>query len=791
MPRRPGPTGPASTGKAEHVERAEAYVADVLTGRRPACKWERLACERYRRDRKRKADESWPFRFDQAKAERVCRFMELLPHIKGVWAARHELLKLPGWQCFILVNVFGWVRRDNERRRFTEAVTVVPRKNGKSTGSAGIGLYMLAADGEHGAEVYAGAATERQAWEVFRPARLMALGRPDLLAHYQIGVNVSNINIVSKAARFEPMIGKPGDGASPSCAIIDEFHEHDTAEQYDTMLTGMGAREQPLMWVITTAGDNLAGPCFDKLLTCRKILDRAIEDEQKFFIEFTIDQEPYSLILQSSPALERLDKICNCGRVPLTLISQLWQEVCVRAATRDGGASTRLQNVQTILTGGLWPAVCADLAMSNPFLTQTPSERRGQSRRGPSGTGAIPSESAQPARDGALKRGLENTSTTAFAPSNMALPAQTSRNAAHGKMASAQSAERSQRFYAWITATAQELFGESFAKNATPASPFSEILKRVYSEHSPTCAARQAELRDNGTLAITLPADDWTAPEALYKANPNLGISVSEEFLLSRQREAIRNTREQGRFKTKHLNLWVNARAAFFNMQSWTNCRDPDLKLDDFRGRRCKLALDLASKQDIAAMQALFDLGDGTYATFGRYYLPEDIIEEPGLDHYRGWALADPPKLILTEGNMIDFGRIEEDIDDFRLRFQVEEITFDPAQATMLMTRLMAKGANVSEFQQTAAIYTEPMKQVAALIDAGKLRHNCEPNDPMTWMMSNVTARFDGKDQVFPRKERPENKIDGPVALIMAMRLVMGAEPPMDIDDFLKNAVIA
>src|SRR6266567_9105007 len=178
MPRRPGP--PGKTG-ADHVALAEAYVDDVLKGTRPACKWERLACERYRNDRKRERDPAWPYRFDPAAAERVCKFLELLPHTKGAWAARHELLKLPGWQCFIIINVFGWLHKvaprtkppsvpheiPRSRRRFNEAVTVVPRKNGKSTGSAGVGLYMLAADGEFGAEVYSGAATERQAWRFF------------------------------------------------------------------------------------------------------------------------------------------------------------------------------------------------------------------------------------------------------------------------------------------------------------------------------------------------------------------------------------------------------------------------------------------------------------------------------------------------------------------------------------------------------------------------------------------------------------------------------------------------
>jgi phage terminase large subunit-like protein len=548
-----------------HVERAEAYVADVQSGRRPACQWERLACERWTRDREREKT-GGPYRFEPLMAERVCRFIERLPHTKGAWAARHEALRLEGWQCFVLANAYGWLRRSDGKRRFREVVTIVPRKNGKSILSAGVGLYMLCADGEHGAEIYSGAGTEKQAWEVFRPARMMAEGRPDLRQHFGIQVNSSNINIVGNGSRFTPMIGKPGDGAMPSCAIVDEYHEHDSPDQYDTMLTGMGAREQPMMWVISTAGDNLAGPCFDKILTCRKILEGVIEDDEKFFIEYTVD-----------------------------------------------------------------------------------------------------------------------------------------------------------------------------------------------------------------------PEDDWTAPEAILKANPNLDVSVSSEFLLARQREAVRNTREQGRFKTKHLNLWVNARAAFFNMQSWAACRNPDLQLEDFEGQRCNIALDLASKQDIAALQILFDLGDGSFATFGRYYLPEEIVEEAGKDHYRGWALSDPPKLILTQGNMIDFGRIEEDLDDIRHRFTVEEITFDPAQATMLMSRLMAKGAKVSEFQQTAANFTEPMKQVAALIDAGRLKHNADANDPMTWMMSNVTARLDGKDQVFPRKERPENKIDGPIALIMTMRLAMIEQPQFNV----------
>ena len=120
---------------------------------------------------------------------------------------------------------------------------------------------MFAADGEFGSEVYSGATTEKQAWEVFRPARLMVRNTPELVEALGITPGAKTMFIESNGSRFEPVIGKPGDGASPHCAIIDEYPEHDTDSLLDTMRTGMGARKQPLLLVITTAGDNLAGPC--------------------------------------------------------------------------------------------------------------------------------------------------------------------------------------------------------------------------------------------------------------------------------------------------------------------------------------------------------------------------------------------------------------------------------------------------------------------------------------------------------------------------------------------------
>ena len=279
---------------------ATHYAGDVVEGRIPACKWHRLACQRHLSDLSRAAlDPAWPYRFNPQQtdsagkayhpAERICRFAELMPHIKGDWAARRQLIKLEQWQIFILCSIFGWVHCETGKRRFRVADLFIPRKNAKSTLAAVIGLYMLAVDGEFGSEIYSGATTQDQAMEVFRPALLMARATPRYLQAYGVTVNASNISVVSTNSKFEPVIGNPGDGASPSCALIDEFHEHKTSALYDTMQTGMGARSQPLIVVITTAGSDLSCPCYLHQVELQKILESIVENDQRFGIIFGVD----------------------------------------------------------------------------------------------------------------------------------------------------------------------------------------------------------------------------------------------------------------------------------------------------------------------------------------------------------------------------------------------------------------------------------------------------------------------------------------------------------------------
>ena len=145
--------------------------------------------------------------------------------------------------------------------------------------------------------------------------------------------------------------------------------------------------------------------------------------------------------------------------------------------------------------------------------------------------------------------------------------------------------------------------------------------------------------------------------------------------------------------------------------------------------------------------------------------MPESTAFSGNNEHYSGWA-ADG-WLTVTEGEIIDFDEIKTDLMDLASHFEVKELAFDPFQATKLITELMNEGFQCVEMRPTVLNFSEPMKELDAMIRSGALRHDNSPI--MTWMMSNVVATTDAKDNVYPRKEREESKIDGAVALIMAV----------------------
>jgi len=269
-----------------HVSDAIQYAEQVVSGKISACKWVRLACKRQLDDLDRK---DFPYRFDEGAASRVCSFVELSPHIKG--PLRGQLIQLGPWQKFILTTVFGWLSKDTGTRRFREAYTEVPGGNGKSALSSPVGLYMLAVDGEGGAEVYSAATTRDQARIVFGVAQNMARGMPGFRKRFGVTVTTHSIQQNSSASWFRPLSSDAGtvEGVNVHFAIIDELHKHRTRDVYDAIKSHAQKRAQPLVWVITTAGSDPAGICYETRSYVLKVLDGVLHDERLFGIVYTID----------------------------------------------------------------------------------------------------------------------------------------------------------------------------------------------------------------------------------------------------------------------------------------------------------------------------------------------------------------------------------------------------------------------------------------------------------------------------------------------------------------------
>ena len=275
------------------VAAAQTYIGQVIAGEIAACKWTVAAVQRQLDDLAHATSDTWPWIFDADTAARPCEFLELLPHIKGKWARQGALLVLDPWQIFIVTTVFGWIHKDTGLRRFREAYIEVPRKNGKSLMSAGIGLYMLTADGEQGAEVYSAATTRDQARIVFDDAKGMAERTPDMRSYLGVAILTHSITVAHTSSKFSPLAAEAStqDGLNVHCAIIDELHAHKKRDLYDVIDTARGAREQSLLWLITTAGSDRSGICYERRTHITKVLDRVIDDPTMFGIIYTIDEK--------------------------------------------------------------------------------------------------------------------------------------------------------------------------------------------------------------------------------------------------------------------------------------------------------------------------------------------------------------------------------------------------------------------------------------------------------------------------------------------------------------------
>jgi len=636
--------------RVDYVADALRYAQGVVAGEIPACKWVKAACQRQLDDLARAdrspltvapetaapetaiaetaiaetaiaetaiaetaiAEADFPYWFDDEAANRVCAYLELLPHVKGRWGG--TLIVLEPWQRFEICCVFGWRERATGLRRFRSVYEEVPRKNAKTTKLAGIGLYMLTADGEWGGEVYSGATKKDQARIVFDIAQQMARQQGDFRARWGVRVFTHSVIVEETGSKFVPLSaeGETLDGLNVFCALIDELHAHKTRIVHDVLDSGTGSRAQPLIWKITTAGSNRAGVCYDQRQYLTKILNAVLH--------------------------------------------------------RHGGMGYRVEGEAT----------------------------------------------------------------------------------------------DDERFW--------------------------------------------------GIIYTVDDADDPLDEATWRKANPNYGVSVDPDDLHRMATVAKVQAAALNEFKTKRLNIWINAESAWMNMLQWDACADRSLRLEDFRGERCWLGLDAAFKKDLFAKVRVF-VREGHYYAFGRYYMPEALLQQKGFEQVAAWAREG--WIRTTPGEVLDIAAVRDELlgSDTPLRatangagggspssagggspssagavggspsagsasdggdiqrFELAEVGFDPAQLTQFAGEMLDEGLPMVEIRPTVLNFSPAMKELEALVAGRRFHHAGDP--VLAWAIANVVCHTDAKDNIYPRKEQAAQKIDPAIALIMALARAM------------------
>lgn len=293
-------------------------------------------------------------RFSAEHAWHIIGFIErFFVHVKGPLAGRPILLD--PWQKFWTAVLYGWRRADTGVRRFTRGLELVARKNGKSTWKSPQGAYLFAWDGEAGAEVYPVATTREQAMTVFTPAfenfKRWARRSPGMAKSFKIfeGVNQEKIALGNGVSVFKPLPANADnlDGLNPSAILFDELHAQKTRDVWDVMESALGARLQPLLSAISTAGYILDGICMELRKYLMSVLAGKRTDDSFFGYLYELDEGDDPLVernwLKANPGLgsaKTWDYMRGMARkaaaLPSAMVNFLTKDLNVWCGSADG-----------------------------------------------------------------------------------------------------------------------------------------------------------------------------------------------------------------------------------------------------------------------------------------------------------------------------------------------------------------------------------------------------------------------------------------------------------------------
>jgi phage terminase large subunit-like protein len=263
--------------------------------------------------------------------------------------------------------------------------------------------------------------------------------------------------------------------------------------------------------------------------------------------------------------------------------------------------------------------------------------------------------------------------------------------------------------------------------------------------------------------------DDWSSEEVWKKANPSLGVTVDISKLRSAYLSAKENPAEENLFRQLRLNQWVKQSVRWMPMEKWEACSFP-VDEGELAGRVCYGGLDLASTTDITALVLVFPprTADEKLMVLPYFWLPEETLElrvRRDKVPYDVWQKKG--RIMVTEGNVMHYEELETFIGLLKNKFDIKEIAYDRWNAAQIVQRLGDMGLTMVPFGQGFASMSSPTKELMKLVLEKRIAHG--GNEPLAWMADNVTVRTDPAGNIKPDKEKSTEKIDGIVALIMAL----------------------
>ena len=298
-----------------------------------------------------------------------------------------------------------------------------------------------------------------------------------------------------------------------------------------------------------------------------------------------------------------------------------------------------------------------------------------------------------------------------------------------------------------------------------------------YEIHSYAKQLLEGVIEDETFLPLIYSADeddDWTKETTWEKANPGFGSIIRNEYLENACQKASNIPAYENTFKRLHLNIWTTSESKWISDHKWNECNIFKIVEDDFLNEECFAGLDLASVQDITALVLVFE-NEGKVNVIPYFWIPEETAVERSKKAkvpYLTWIKQG--YIETTPGNVTDYDYIRAKINELGGKFVIKSCAFDRWNSSQLVNNLMDDGCNMSPFGQGYASMSAPTKQLEKMVLSKEINHGGNP--VLRWMCNNIQLQQDPAGNIKFNKSKSTEKIDGMIALVMALGEMMTDE---------------